>query len=366
MNLDKINFLAQPILTRFQELEKIISDPFFPQNPQFAELSKEHNSLSQKISLIQTWRKLNQELNHLSEMTDSNDPEMVELAQAEKVDLQAKIQKQENDLLASILPRDPNEDRNVILEVRAGTGGEEAALFAQEVARMYIRFAESLGFTYEILSGSLSDRGGFKEAIFMVQGKSRIQSMGAFGFFKYEKGVHRVQRVPETETNGRIHTSTITVAVLPEVEEVDVEVKTEDLKIDTYRASGAGGQHINKTESAIRITHLPSGIVVACQMERSQIKNRATAMKMLRAKLFQIAEENQSKKIADDRKKQVGTGERSEKIRTYNFPQDRITDHRIGFSMHHIQEVLEGHLLPIVEALQQVERHRIESVGFLK
>lgn len=361
MENQRIVNLARPIIARFKELEAMMSSLSFHENSSYASYAKEHSDLLEKINKINEWENVIKEIGHAVEMSHSEEQELQELARSEKEELQKKCSHLENEILQMLLPRDPNEDKNIVIEIRAGTGGEEAALFASELGRMYLKFSEEHGFRCETISLSLSDRSGFKEAIFFIEGKSKIKKVGPFSLFKYERGVHRVQRVPETEAGGRIHTSTVTVAVLPEAEEVDVQVRPEDLRIDTYRASGAGGQHVNKTDSAVRITHIPTNTVVACQVERSQIKNRATAMKLLRAKLYQVAEENKTKQIASDRKQQIGTGERSEKIRTYNFPQDRITDHRIGFSVHHIMEVLEGHLDPVVEALQLAESKEREG-----
>jgi peptide chain release factor 1 len=256
-----------------------------------------------------------------------------------------------------LLPRDARDDRNVLVEIRAGAGGDEAALFAADLARMYTKYAERHGFRLEILDSHPTGQGGFKEVILSVQGK------GAWSRLKFERGVHRVQRVPETESAGRIHTSTVTVAVLPEAEDVDVKVEEKDIKVDVYRASGPGGQGVNTTDSAVRITHLPTGLVVTCQDERSQIKNRAKAMRVLRARLLEQAQEEQRSQIAAARKSQVGTGERSERIRTYNFPQGRVTDHRIGLTVHQLPYVLEGDLDELAEALLAAERaEQLESL----
>jgi peptide chain release factor 1 len=255
-------------------------------------------------------------------------------------------------LRLALLPQDPNADRNVLLEIRAGTGGDEAGLFAAELLRMYSRYAETHQWRVEPVDVSLSERGGIKEAIVQISGTD------VWSYLKFERGVHRVQRVPVTEASGRIHTSTATVAVLPEAEEVDLKIDPSDLRIDTYRSSGAGGQHVNKTESAIRITHIPTGFVVACQEERSQMKNRDKAMKLLRSRLLEQMQEKQAREISADRKSQVGTGERSEKIRTYNFPQDRLTDHRINLSVHNLPSIMEGDLEGVIDALRKEEQAR--------
>lgn len=275
------------------------------------------------------------------------------MAQDDLSKVESEITSLHDQLQVDILPKDPNEDRNIILEIRAGAGGDEAGLFAADLLRMYTRFAETHGWTLEAIDSSVSERGGIKEVIVQVSGA------GVWPHFKFERGVHRVQRVPITEASGRIHTSTATVAVLPEAEEVDIRIDPSELRIDTYRASGAGGQHVNKTESAIRITHLPTGIVVACQDERSQGKNRMKAMKILRSKILEQIQEKQAKEISQNRRSQVGTGDRSEKIRTYNFPQDRITDHRINFNVHNLPGVMEGNLDPLVKELQKREQEKL-------
>ena len=273
------------------------------------------------------------------------DKEFKEILQEEMNEAKENIARIEEELKILLLPKDPNDDKNVIMEIRGGAGGDEAALFAGDLYRMYSMYAESKRWTIEVLSISEIGIGGIKEISFMIKGQ------GAYSRLKFESGVHRVQRVPETEAGGRIHTSTVTVAVLPEVEDVEVEINPDDLEIDTYRSSGAGGQHINKTESAIRITHKPTGLVVTCQDERSQHKNRESAMKMLRSKLYDIKQREQQSQIAADRKSQVGTGDRSERIRTYNFPQGRVTDHRIGLTLYKIEAIMNGDLDEIIDAL---------------
>jgi peptide chain release factor 1 len=283
-------------------------------------------------------------------INESSDEEMVELASDEMVSLTEKRDQLLHDIKTALLPRDPADEKDVIVEIRAGAGGDEAGLFAADLFRMYSRYASTRGWNTDILSSNPTGIGGFKEIIFEVKGKE------VFGRLKYERGVHRVQRVPQTESSGRIHTSTATVAVLPEAEEVDVAVDPNELRIDTYRASGAGGQHVNKVDSAVRITHLPTGIVVTCQDERSQIKNRAKAMAVLRARLLDIERQRQFQEVSDARRSQVGTGDRSEKIRTYNYPQGRVSDHRIGLTLHNLESVLEGYLDEIIDAVATADR----------
>jgi peptide chain release factor 1 len=334
------------LYSRFMEVEKLLSDANTIANQEeYKKLSKEHSYLTPIAQTYKDYSKLLADIASSKELANSADPEMKALAQAEYEELSAKLPQMENEIKVMLIPPDPNDDKNLIIEIRAGTGGEEAALFVGDLFRMYTRFAERNGWKYEILDSNPTGIGGYKEMVLGVEGSK------VWKYFKFERGAHRVQRVPETEASGRVHTSAVTVAVLPEAEEVDIEIKPDDLRIDTYRASGAGGQHVNKTDSAIRITHLPTGVVVACQDERSQIKNRAKAMKVLRAKLYEQKQIEAEKQYASDRKQQVGTGDRSEKIRTYNFPQNRITDHRIGFSVYNIEEVMDGDLAELVNAL---------------
>jgi peptide chain release factor 1 len=296
-----------------------------------------------------------EEANHI--LGEDGDAELRELATLELEDLRARERDLEERLRAMLLPRDARDDKNVLVEIRAGAGGDEAALFAADLARMYTKYAERHGFRLEVLDSHPTGQGGFKEVILSIQGK------GAWSRLKFERGVHRVQRVPTTESAGRIHTSTVTVAVLPEAEDVDVKVDDKDIKVDVYRSSGPGGQGVNTTDSAVRLTHLPTGLVVTCQDERSQIKNRAKALRVLRARLLEAAQEQQRSEIAAARKSQVGTGERSERIRTYNFPQGRVTDHRIGLTVHQLPDVLEGDLDELAEALLAAERtEQLESL----
>jgi peptide chain release factor 1 len=331
---------------RFNELEKLLSDhDLVSRSDEYRKITIEHSELVPIIQKYNAYKRVISDLKGLEELKSSPDEELRVIASSEEEQLNAKKARIYSELKYELIPKDPNEGKNLIIEVRAGAGGDEAALFAGDLYRMYMRFAERHGWKTEALDGHSTGLGGFKEVIFGVSGKD------AWKFYKYERGVHRVQRVPDTEASGRIHTSTVSVAVLPEVTEVEVNIKSEDLRIDTYKASGAGGQHVNKTESAIRITHLPTGIVVACQDERSQLKNRAKAFKILAAKLYEAKQQEQIKFNSDERKLQIGTGDRSEKIRTYNFPQNRITDHRINYSVHRIKEFLDGDLDELIAEL---------------
>lgn len=340
----------EEINKKFEEIEKQLGDANIIANQEeYRKLSKEHSYLGPIVEKSKEYFKLLDDIKGLEELKNSDDKEMRDMAFAEYDESIAKQQTMENEIRLMLIPPDPHEDRDIIVEIRAGTGGEEAALFAGDLFRAYTRFIERKGWRHEIIDSNPTGLGGYKEVVFSVSGNK------VWKYFKFERGTHRVQRVPETEASGRVHTSAITVAVLPEAEEVDVEIKPEDLRIDTYRSSGAGGQHVNKTDSAIRITYLPTGLVVSCQDERSQIKNKAKAMKVLRAKLYEEKMLEQEKKISGDRKQQVGSGDRSEKIRTYNFPQNRITDHRIGFSVYNITEVMDGDLTELIEKLISCE-----------
>jgi peptide chain release factor 1 len=349
--------LTGPLEALRKRLERVLADLALPEttsNPaQLQQLSREHARLVPIVEKYRRFQKAIEERKDILALTQSPDPEMQKLAIEDLPKLDEEIRALENELQIAILPKDPNEDRNIILEIRAGAGGDEAGLFAADLLRMYTRYAENHGWTMEPMDSSVSERGGIKEVVVQISGTD------VWSHFKFERGVHRVQRVPVTEASGRIHTSTATVAVLPEAEEVDVRIDPGELRIDTYRASGAGGQHVNKTESAIRITHLPTGIVVACQDERSQGKNRMKAMKLLRSKLLEQTQEKQAREISQNRRNQVGTGDRSEKIRTYNFPQDRITDHRINFNVHNLPNVLEGHMDELVRELQKREQEKL-------
>jgi peptide chain release factor 1 len=339
---------------RFDRVQHDLALPETAANPALLQqLSREHSRLTPIITKFKRYQQALREKDDLFNLSQSSDPEMQKMAQEDLNKVTAEIATLHDQLQIDILPKDPNEDRNIVLEIRAGAGGDEAGLFASDLLRMYTRYAENHGWALEAIDSSVSERGGIKEVVVQVSGE------GVWPHFKFERGVHRVQRVPVTEASGRIHTSTATVAVLPEAEEVDIRIDLSELRIDTYRASGAGGQHVNKTESAIRITHLPTGIVVACQDERSQGKNRMKAMKILRSKILEQVQEKQAKEISQNRRSQVGTGDRSEKIRTYNYPQDRITDHRINFNVHNLPGVMEVNLDPLIKELQKREQERL-------
>ena len=333
---------------RFEEIGQLLSDPaVISDNEQFRKLMKEHSELTPIVDKFREYSAAKQAEAEAKALLDEGglDKDFKELVEEEYLEAKANIETFSEELKILLLPKDPNDDRNVIVEIRGGAGGEEAALFAGVLMRMYTMYAESRRWNVEIINANETELGGYKEVSFMIEGE------GAYSRFKYESGVHRVQRVPETETSGRIHTSTVTVAVLPEAEDVEIDINPADLQIDTFRSSGAGGQHINKTESAIRITHLPTGLVVECQDERSQFKNKDKAMKVLRSRLYEIEQEKQNEAIASDRKAQVGTGDRSERIRTYNYPQGRVTDHRIGLTLYKLDSIVNGDIDEVVDAL---------------
>ena len=312
----------------------------------YAKAIKEYHSLTPVVEKYREYKRAENDISDaLAIIEEADDDEMRELAQTELKEAKAKLEILSGELTVLLLPRDPNDDKNIIVEIRAGAGGEEAALFAAVLYRMYSMYAATVGFKVTIANANETELGGYKEICFTVEGD------GAYSRFKFESGVHRVQRVPETESQGRIQTSTATVAVLPEVEDVAIEIKDSDLIFESCKSSGAGGQHINKTESAVRLTHKPSGIVVECQEERSQFKNKDKALKMLRAKLYDIKQREQSEKVASDRRSQVGTGDRSEKIRTYNYPQNRVTDHRIGLTLHSLDSFINGNISSMIDSL---------------
>ncbi|MFC1493986.1 peptide chain release factor 1 [Thermodesulfobacteriota bacterium] len=331
---------------RFRQLESELSRPeIFEDQKRYQQYTKEHSHLIPIINSYREYNSIHEEIENNTPLLDDSDPEIKKLAREEIESLNSRIEEIEKELKILLLPKDPYDDKNIILEIRAGTGGDEAALFVADLLRSYLKYAEMNRWKTDILSQSVTGIGGFKEIIILIEGKK------VYSRLKYESGVHRVQRVPETETQGRIHTSAITVAILPEAEEVDIEINPEDLRIDTYRSSGSGGQHVNVTDSAIRITHLPTGLVVACQDERSQHKNKAKAMKVLRSRLFDAQQEKQDSKISAERKNMVGSGDRSERIRTYNFPQGRVTDHRIGLTLYKLENILQGGLDLVINPL---------------
>src|SRR5438093_702319 len=353
MLFDKLRQIEE----RSHEIARVLADPSIVRQPaEYARLRKEHADTLEVVEKFTEYRDVLKRLGEARHiLAEGGDRELAELAQAEIDELLARQMVLEEELKKLVLPKDPNDDKNVFVEIRAGAGGDEAALFAAELARMYTKYAETHRWKVEVMDSSPTGVGGLKDVILFVQGR------GAWSRLKFERGVHRVQRVPATEASGRIHTSTVTVAVLPEAEDVDVRVEEKDLRVDVYRSSGPGGQGVNTTDSAVRITHIPTGLVVTCQDERSQPKNRNKAMRNLRTRIMEMEREKQENEIAQQRRSQVGTGDRSEKIRTYNFPQNRVTDHRIGLTLHRLDQVLDGDLDEIVDALIAANR-TLESV----
>lgn len=354
--LERLNFIE----SKYEELSIKISDPtVMADQKEWQKLCKEHAELEILVIKYREYRKAQDDLESAKEMLrDETDKDMREMAQEEIKELTTTIEETENELRILLLPKDPNDDKNVFVEIRGGAGGDEAALFAANLTRMYTRYAERKGWKIETISINATDIGGFKEIVFMIKGD------GAYSKLKYESGAHRVQRVPDTESSGRIHTSTATVAVLPEVDDVEVEISQNDIRIDVFRASGHGGQCVNTTDSAVRITHLPTGLVVSCQDEKSQLKNKEKAMKVLKSRLFERAQAERSASIAEDRKSQVGTGDRSERIRTYNYPQGRVTDHRVGVTLYKLDSFLDGDIDDIIDVLITTEQaEKMKAMG---
>ena len=336
---------------RYAELNRRLYEPSVAADPvEYQKVMKEVKSIEEIVLTYRDYKTALQTEQESLEILESGDAELRELAQLELDEAKEKIEELSEQLKILLLPKDPNDDRNVIVEIRGGAGGEESALFSAVLFRMYTMYAERRGYRVEVVNANETELGGYKEISFMIEGD------GAYSRFKFESGVHRVQRVPETESQGRVHTSTTTVAVLPEAEDVELEIDPKDLKIDTFRSSGAGGQHINKTSSAIRVTHIPTGTVVECQDERSQYKNKDKALKVLKSRLLKEKQDKQASEIAADRKSQVGTGDRSERIRTYNYPQGRLTDHRIGLTLYKLEDILNGNLDEVIDALIAADR----------
>ena len=355
--LDRLNFIEN----KYDELSVKISDPsVMADQKEWQKLCKEHAELEVIVTKYKEYKKACDDLEYNKEMLQdsSTDAEMKEMIEEEIKELNTIKDESAKELRILLLPKDPNDSKNVYVEIRAGAGGDEAALFAANLTRMYVKYAEKHRWTVETMSINATDIGGFKEIVFMIKGH------GAYSMLKYESGVHRVQRVPDTESSGRIHTSTATVAVLPEVDDVEIEINPNDLRIDVFRASGNGGQCVNTTDSAVRITHIPTGLVVSCQDEKSQLKNKEKAMKVLKARMFEMEEAKRNAAIAEDRKSQVGTGDRSEKIRTYNYPQGRITDHRIGLTLYKLESFLNGEIQEVIDALiTEDQAKKMEAMG---
>jgi peptide chain release factor 1 len=353
-----IERLANEIEEKYQSLTEQMADPdVYHDQQRYAEISKAHSDLAEAHALAFAYLQAKTSLEDAESMLDEGglDPEMKEFLLEEKESSRAKLEKLEQDIRLAILEKDPRDDKNAIVEVRAGAGGDEAALFAAEIQRMVMRFAERKRFKTDVMSTTEATLGGLKEVIFEVKGK------GAYGALKYESGVHRVQRVPVTESTGRIHTSTVTVAVLPVVEDVEINIDPQDVRVDVYRSTGPGGQSVNTTDSAVRLTHVPSGLVVSCQDEKSQLQNKERAFRILRARLYDMAQAEQDAQVAAQRRSQVGTGDRAQKVRTYNFPQGRVTDHRIGLTSHRIEAILQGELDEFTEALEA--QHRADQLA---
>ena len=350
----------EAVEARYYEIESKLGDPALADAPQeFRRLSKEHSALQEIVQVFQTYKQTKKEIASNKELLGEGDPEFTAMAKEELKTLEPALDSIAKNLQILLLPQDPMDSKNILLEIRAGAGGDEAALFAAELYRLYQKFSERQGWKVEMLSVSQAEKGGYKEIIAQVDG-SKVYSK-----LKYEAGVHRVQRVPETETQGRVHTSTVTVAVLPEAEEVDIVINPADLRIDVFRSGGAGGQSVNTTDSAVRITHIPTGVVVSCQDERSQLKNKAKAMKILSSRILEAEQARVSKEHSDTRREMVGTGDRSERIRTYNFPQGRLTDHRIGFTLYQLPDVMEGHVDQLLDALQtHYQSEALKKHGF--
>lgn len=345
---EKLAFIEE----KYEDLSRKVSDPaVIADNETWRKYCKEQSDIT---PIVEKYREYKQAVQTIEEgrqmLTETDDKEMEEMIRTEIEEAESNIERYQEELKILLLPKDPNDEKNVIIEIRGGAGGDEAALFASDLMRMYTMYAESKRWKVELLNSNQTDIGGYKEVSFMLEGQ------GAYSRLKFESGVHRVQRVPSTESSGRIHTSTVTVAVLPEVEEVEVDINPNDLRIDVFRAGGPGGQCVNTTDSAVRITHLPTGLVVSCQDEKSQHKNKDKAMKILRSRLYELVQQQQHAEIAQDRKSQVGTGDRSERIRTYNFPQGRVTDHRIGLTIHRLEAVLNGDIEEIIDALTAAEQ----------
>lgn len=354
--LNKLNFTE----AKYDELTMKISDPSVMANQkEWQKLCKEHADLEEVVIKFKEYKKAEEDIEFNKELIETeSDKELKEMAQEELKELVVNKERLAEELKVLLIPKNPNDDKNVFVEIRGGAGGDEAALFAANLFRMYTRYAENRRWKIEIMSANETDIGGFKEVVFMIKGH------GAYSRLKYESGAHRVQRVPDTESSGRIHTSTATVAVLPEVDDVDIEINPNDLKIDVFRASGNGGQCVNTTDSAVRMTHLPTGLVVSCQDEKSQLKNKEKALKVLKARLYEKAEAERNAIIAEDRKSQVGTGDRSERIRTYNYPQGRVTDHRIGLTLYKLEAFLNGDIDEIIDALITTEQaEKMKSMG---